>query len=646
MKTVPETFVQFLSETKLRKARALAVYLAMEPGKERRSELIIDLLWQDAQLAKARASLRQTVRHLRIMSETRIAFPLVARKGLLVLDHPRDWSLFDEVEQGLSDPDQFQTARRAGLDLLDAFEQLLGISDNFDSWLAITRNITVSKLSATLEKVMSQPEAALSQDAAQFLLELNACHEEAARFLMLQYWEAGAPNKAIEVYNQLYQALDEAYDQDPETSTIELLAAIKLNPEGAPNKAAAKSGRPSRVTMVVEDPDNGLLDDRDASFQAVLVTDLRSRLGRFREWQVIATEPEDNDFLAIRPRLFKLDGQYRFLVEIVHPRNRELIWSEMIEDPHSDWVGKVRMLMLNIGNALRVVVADRQGKAERADLYDRWLQSLALKGTWTHDDEAHAVALLRGITQEQPEFGPAHAELAGIYNIRHILRPGTHQDPSLRDKALTHALDAVAADAMDTRAHRVLAWCYCHKGEFDLAEFHFEQSLQLNAQNTQTLASGVLGFAFCSNEPRARAMLIELERLPETLQPFHEIYLAAAHYLLGDYATAANHCAGGDGLMSTTGGWHSAALAKLGETKAARQRLEQYYQEISALWHGTDTPQLHDVIDWFVACFPLRSDAVGEDLRRTLYGLAAQPLSSDALVAHVGDVDTHRAMEG
>ena len=218
-----------------------------------------------------------------------------------MVDHRRDWSRFDEVEQGRSDPDQFQTARRAGLDLLDAFEQLLGISDNFDSWLAITRNITVSKLSATLEKVMSQPEAALSQDAAQFLLELNACHEEAARFLMLQYWEAGAPNKAIEVYNQLYQALDEAYDQDPETSTIELLAAIKLNPEGAPNKAAAKSGRPSRVTMVVEDPDNGLLDDRDASFQTVLVTDLRSRLGRFREWQVIATEPEDNDFLAIRP---------------------------------------------------------------------------------------------------------------------------------------------------------------------------------------------------------------------------------------------------------------------------------------------------------------------------------------------------------
>ncbi|WP_054460712.1 hypothetical protein [Phaeobacter sp. 11ANDIMAR09] len=646
MKTSPETFVEFLSEIKLKKARALAVYLVIEPGRERRSELIIDLLWQDAQLDKARASLRQAVRHLRTTSEARCHFPLIARNGQILLDYARDWRLFDDVTEAFSDPDQFQTARRTGLDLLNAFEQLLGLSDNFDSWLAIARNTALSGLCTALEQVMSRPDASLGQEAAQFLLELDPCHEAAARFLMLQYWNAGIPNRAIELYNRLYQALDMAYDQDPETSTIELLAAIKLNPERGPSKSASKWTRPSLVTMVVEEPQQGVLDDRDSSFQTVLTTDLRSRLGRFREWQVIASEPADSDFLAIRPRLFQLDGQYRFLVEVVHPRNRELIWSEIIEDPHTDWVGKVRMLILNIGNALRVVVADRQGKDERAELYDRWLQSLALKGTWTHEDEARAVALLRCITQEAPSFGPAHAELAGIYNIRHILRPGTRQDPELRDKALTHALDAVAADAMDTRAHRVLAWCYCHKGEFDLAEFHFEQSLQLNAQNTQTLAASMLGFAFCGNAPRARAMLSELERLPETLQPFHSVYLAAASYLLGDFDVSAQHCIGADGLMSTTGGWHCAALAKLGDTQAARQRLEQYHQEISALWHGGKAPDLRDVIDWYVACFPLRNDEVREDLRRTLYDVTTQPLATEALVAHIGDVDTHRPVEG
>ncbi|WP_122072410.1 SARP family transcriptional regulator [Pseudophaeobacter sp. EL27] len=646
MKISPETFVEFLSEIKLRKARALAVYLVIEPGRERRSELIIDLLWQEAQLAKARASLRQTVRHLRVTSENQFHFPLITRNGQIMLDCPRDWRLFEDVAQGLSNPDLFQAARRTGLDLLDVFEQLLGISDNFDSWLAIARNTALSGLCAALEQVMARPNRQLGQEAAQFLLELDPCHEAAARFLMLQYWNAGAPNRAIELYNLLYQALDAAYDQDPESSTIELLAAIKLNPEGGPGKGASKRARPSRVTLVVEVPDQGPLDDRDSSFQTVLATDLRSRLGRFREWQVIASEPEDNDFLAIRPRLFQLDGQYRFLVEIVHPRNRELIWSEIMEDPYNDWVGKVRMLILNISNALQVVVADRQGKDGRAELYDRWLQSLALKGTWTHEDELRAEALLRCITQEAPKFGPAHAELAGIYNIRHILRPGTRQDPNLRDKALTHALDAVAADAMDTRAHRVLAWCYCHKDEFDLAEFHFEQSLQLNPQNTQTLASSMLGFAFCGNELRARTMLSELERLPETLEPFHNIYLAATTYLLGDFAAAAQHCAGGDGLMSTTGGWHCAALAKQGKTQAARQRLEQYHQEICALWHAAEAPDLHDVIDWYVACFPLRSENVREDLRHTLYDVAAQPLPAEALVAHVGDVDTHSTVEG
>ncbi|WP_251134270.1 MULTISPECIES: hypothetical protein [Roseobacteraceae] len=124
----------------------------------------------------------------------------------------------------------------------------------------------------------------------------------------------------------------------------------------------------------------------------------------------------------IRPRLFRLDEQYRFLIEIVHPQNRELIWSEMVEDPHSDWAGKVRVILLNIGNALRVVFAERQGKDDRAALYVRWLQSLALKGTWTEEDEARAVALLRCIKQEAPDFGPAHAELAGIYRLRLVTR--------------------------------------------------------------------------------------------------------------------------------------------------------------------------------------------------------------------------------
>ncbi len=645
MFVAPDKFVEFLSALKLKKARALALYLAIEPGRERRSELVIDLLWQASETDKARASLRQTIRHLRTTSDGLLSFPLRANNGLLFLEYPREWALFRDLAQAFSTPDTFQAARRTSLDLLDLFEQLLGISTNFDSWLAISKNHTLSGISTALETLINCPDETLARDAATFLLSLDSCHEAATRHLMLHYWNSGAAHKAIELYNLLYQALDEMFDQDPESATIELLAAIKLNPDGGTGKTRAKRPRSNRVTLVVEDPEPGLLDNRDSSFQTVLATDLRGRLGRFREWQVIASQPKDSDFLLIRPRLFRLDEQCRFLVEIIHPQNRELIWSEMIEDPHNDWVGKVRVILLNIGNALRVVVADRQGKDDRAELYDRWLQSLALKGTWTHEDEARAVALLRCITQEAPDFGPAHAELAGIYNIRHILRPGTQQDPKLRDKALTHALDAVAADAMDTRAHRVLAWCYCHKGEFDLAEFHFEQSLQLNAQNTQTLASSVLGFVFCDNAPRARSMLSELERLPETLQPFHDIYLAAASYLLGDFAAAAKHCVGGDGLMSTTGGWHSAALAKLGQSQTARQRLEQYHQEISALWHGPKEPGLHDVIDWYVTCFPLRNESVREDLRRTLYDVAAQPLRTSALVAHIGDVNTHSTVK-
>ncbi|RBW55913.1 hypothetical protein DS909_09785 [Phaeobacter gallaeciensis] len=69
------------------------------------------------------------------------------------------------------------------------------------------------------------------------------------------------------------------FDQDPESATIELLVAIKLNPDGGTGKTRTKRPHSNRVTLVGEDSEPGLLDSRDNSFQTVLATDLR---GLFR----------------------------------------------------------------------------------------------------------------------------------------------------------------------------------------------------------------------------------------------------------------------------------------------------------------------------------------------------------------------------
>ncbi|WP_390912445.1 BTAD domain-containing putative transcriptional regulator [Pseudosulfitobacter sp. SM2401] len=635
-----EEIGRFLAALKLKKARALAMYLLLAPGRERRNELIIDLLWQESKSGKSYASLRQTVRHLRQTSDAADTLPLLTGNGCISTDLPREWCLLSDLATGLQNQTQFVKASRTITSFLEHLDLLIGISDTFDGWLAITRDRAISKFRATLEHAVETGTGDGALSAAEFLIDIDPNNEIGTRWLMLHHWRAQSAKRAIELYNRLYVALDEEFDQEPETATMELLAAIKLDPEGARASNPAKPAR-QKVTLVVEEVENLRLSRRDASFQSVLVSDLRSVLSRFREWQVVGSKPMGNDFLSIHLKLFSIDGKYRLSVEVIHTERRELLWSELIDDPHNDWSGKVRLLVLNIGNALRVVVADRQSVDNRAALYDRWLQSLALKGTWTKTDEEKAVVLLRGITQEVPDFGPAHAELAGIYNIRHVLRPGTFQANHLKDMALNHALEAVSADAMDTRAHRVLAWCYCHKSEFDLAEFHFEQSLLLNPQNAHTIASSALGFAFCDNAARTKEMITDLSRLPQAMEPFHQIYLAAAGYLVGAYEDTVRYCVGGDGLMSTVGGWHSAALIKLGDTDAANCRFGDYFKEISATWYGDHAATPRSVIDWYVSCFPLRNEAVREDLRQTLNQIAFQGQS----IAHFGDIDADRTVE-
>lgn len=612
-----DNYIRFIDALRLKKARALGMYLLLSSGRIHRNEKIIDLLWRDAEPKKSHASLRQTIRHLRTNAGTMIALPLVTGNSSVSLNFQRDWNLITGLATGLEMLETFDESARSVRSFFDIMDLTLGLSDSFDSWIEVSKVCALGEFQNVLEKCIARRPDTHALESAKFLVELEPHNEIGTRHLMAHHWQNKAATRAVEIYNRLYNYLDEEFDQEPEAQTIELLAAIKLDPDGSHRRKTPISTH-RRVTLAIEGVSDSELDKREASFQSVLVTDLRMRLSRFREWQVVDFQPETDDFLLITLQLFSHGGKGLLSIEVRRPAERELIWSELIIDPDSNWYDKARMLVFNVANALRVVVADRQSTDDRAKMYDRWLRSLTLIGTWSHSDEDEAVGLLSGITTEAPEFGPAHAELAGIYNIRHILRPGTFQTEQIKNMALNHALESVAIDPLDTRAHRVLAWCYCHKSEFDLAEFHFDQALILNPQNPHTIGSCALGFAFSDNLERARELVKVMIRLPGTMEPFHQVYLAACNYLIRDFDPVPNQCELGKGLMSTVGGWHSAALMQLGQTELAAQRLDQYQLEISKLWCGDDDASVRNVIDWYVSCFPLRNEAVRENLRQTL----------------------------
>ena len=607
---------------KLRKARALLLFLVADFPQSHRTEKMFDLFWQTADSEKASASFRQVVRHIRVALDPTPEIRLETGGGRIALHLPQQFALQRALTERLDRPDWDEDAAGRIREIVSMTEVLQGISSSFDSWLAITRSMLLSAVRRALDaKVSSSGDSASARAAAEFALEIEPANEEAVRFLMLRDWREGRATRAIERYNALYAYLDDAYDQEPEPETVALLAAVKLDPAGGSH--AAQEKRP-QVSLSVTLSSHPLIGRELASFAGVLFADLRMRMVRFREWRVVDDGAGELPLVRVVLRPVAAPEAFYLFADVQQGADGHVLWSDVVENPSRNWEAKVRVLLAGIANALSMVVAERSLSDSAASVYDRWLRSQALLDAWSPDTEGAALDMLRDITREAPRFGPAHAELAGALNVRHVLLPGTRQTEDIKQNALHHAIEAVSIDPLDTRAHRVLGWCYCHKGEYELAEFHFDQALALNRVNPLTLASCALGFAFTNSLDRAAGLTSETRRHTASMEPFHLIYLAAADYLCGDYDAAARQCLAGAGLMTTVGGWHSMALWKLGQAEGAVNQFHDWTRQIGGQWRGPGPATKDDILDWFTAIFPLRQDAVRQNLRATLAEIAAR----------------------
>lgn len=617
-----EQFLAKLNALRLRKAKALLFFLLVNAGQPHRTEKLSDLMWQTAEREQAGASCRQAVHTIRLALADIPSARLQSGSGLLALSISPGFRLMDSLLAGLSASDW----RKERSDCLRGYfaimDSLAGISASFDSWLTITQSALLSATRKVLDPLLSDRAAPspVAAAIAEFALQIEPSNEIAARFLMKQHWHAGRPTRSIEVYNALYGYLGDQFDQEPEPETVALLAAIKLEPQRSPELPIRTQKPQVRMGLSLYPETHGTAEAMALS--SVLYADLRMRLGRFREWRVVGTEDDEAPQITLNLHPSLSSAEPRLIVEMLEGRAGALIWSERVDNPWLDWESKIRLVLFNVATALSVVVADRAVSDPAAGVYDRWLRAQVLLDTWSPRNEGAAVSLLRDITQEAPRFGPAHAELAGALNVRHVLLPGTQQTDEIKQLALHHAIEAVSIDPLDTRAHRVLAWCYCHKGEFGLAEFHFDQALALNPANPLTLASAALGFAFTGAKDQSAELVGRARRLGRAMDPFHLIYLAAADYLCGDYEAAASQCQAGAGLMTTVGGWHSAALWKLGRREEGSQRLCEWFDVIGAQWRGQGAPTGDAILDWFAAIFPLRDEHARADLRASLADVA------------------------
>ncbi|UFM64808.1 hypothetical protein LOS78_14115 [Paracoccus sp. MA] len=230
-----DAVLQVLDALRLRKARALLYFLLADRAPVHRTEKVTDLFWQNSDEHKASASYRQAVKHIRRAMAGTPGWALETNAGEIALRLPDGFVLQQELATRLAGPGwDPEEAGRLRL-LIDQTVQLEGISASFDSWLAITRASLLAGLRQVLDRRLaglagSDPDT--QRALAEFAIALEPSNENATRLLMRLDWQAGRPTRAIERYNTLYAHLDELFDQEPEAETVELLAAIKLDPGG------------------------------------------------------------------------------------------------------------------------------------------------------------------------------------------------------------------------------------------------------------------------------------------------------------------------------------------------------------------------------------------------------------------------------
>src|SRR4029453_15937755 len=103
----------------------------------------------------------------------------------------------------------------------------------------------------------------------------------------------------------------------------------------------------------------------------------------------------------------------------------------------------------------------------------------------------------------------AYASLAGIHNVRHLIRPGISTDADRERRALALGRRAVELDPLDPRNHLVVGWTSAMAHQFEPAAFHYELAVNLNPGSPKALISCAQGLAFAGFVARAKQLLDE-----------------------------------------------------------------------------------------------------------------------------------------
>ena len=629
-----------------RKARAVLGLLALSDGMALGRDRICGLLWAEVAEEQARSSLRQCLKLIRqalgpdadlVLRADRLTLGLDPH--LVSIDVAR---LLDRLQAGaLDDPallrPELHESLLQGCDGLDA---------GFDAWLAVTRETLRRQVQRVLTAAAAPDQpAARREQAAVAQLALDPAHEPALRLLMQTHAGRGDRTGALRLFETFRARLQGEYDAEPDAETLALAATLRdapapaspsqpdIAPAPRPLPAASALTEPETTATMIAVIEERVGDaDADAACRAFAMS-LRGILARFRHWTVVAVSPGQSPDLPASAHQLRLSPErtataWALAVQLTGAGPAgAVIWTRTVDMTSAQTLASQETVLRGIAGALDVYLSQarlaqfRLREPHSLNALEKWMRGQQLMDQWDADADARAEALFHEAIHAWPDHPTLLANLADLYNSRHIVFPGVRRRPDLERKAMQLARRAVAIDPLDPRCHVTLGWSLAMAGRSEQAAHSFLRGHDLNPADPAIAISAAHGLGVLDRLDDAfRLCRAAFDCHPSPPWSFWG-FESNLRFLAGDYEGAIESADRSGELILSILGWKCAAQGMVGDPRAVADA-EEFLMRIREGWVPEGpAPDDAEAVAWFVDIFPFARPQqrahLCEGLRRT-----------------------------
>ena len=239
----------------------------------------------------------------------------------------------------------------------------------------------------------------------------------------------------------------------------------------------------------------------------------------------------------------------RVTVELIDVATADVLMAERFDRPAADTLGMQDEIVRAIGGILapEIFRQERERAARRQGL-DATAHQLVQHGQWhrareTRADFDAAEALFHRALAVDPQYAPALASLSVSRNFAAIRR-WTDDVPASFRQSYDFARQAVAADRRNPQCHFALGIAHMNLGDRDQAVAALRHAIALNPSHVSARSNLGQLFNYLNRPADALAELdIALRLSPHDPYRYQWLpYLAASHYLSGDYRACLTAC--------------------------------------------------------------------------------------------------------